>query len=172
MVKVIWTKAALPPCTDHLVVFATWGHLIGVHPWNIRDCGNIILPKQLFLGRPTPVCRRPNGIGLSIYSSVLQGTAVCPTHIYTQAPTGQSDHGTCDIFNNRPHPALLAKVWPSGAVYLFPQSPILSTFLSLPASFITLSRNPLSHNCLRNPLWIKRNSPTIGQSRICLSFPK
>ena len=57
--------------------------------------------------------------------------------------------------------------------YLFPQSPILSISLSLPVSFIPLSRNPLSHHCLRNPLWIKRNSwTTVGQSRICLSFPK
>jgi len=34
-------------------------------------------------------------------------------------------------------------------------------------SFIPLSRNPLSHHCLRNPLCI-----TTGQSLTCLSFPK
>ena len=56
--------------------------------------------------------------------------------------------------------------------FLFPQSPILSTFPSSPACFTPLSRNPLSHHCLRNQHWIKKNSRTIGQSRICLSFPK
>ena len=56
--------------------------------------------------------------------------------------------------------------------FLFPQSPILSTFPSSPASFTPLSRNPLSHHCLRNRHWIKKNSRTIGPSRICLSFPK
>ena len=56
--------------------------------------------------------------------------------------------------------------------FLLPQSPILSTFPSSPASFTPLSKNPLSHHCLRNQHWIKKNSRTIGQSRICLSFPK
>ena len=56
--------------------------------------------------------------------------------------------------------------------FLFPQSPILSTFPSSPASFTPLSRNLLSHHCLRNQHWIKKNCRTIGQSRICLSFPK
>ena len=56
--------------------------------------------------------------------------------------------------------------------YLFPQSRILSTSPSLPARFIPLSRNPLSHHCLRNQLWIKKNSPAIDQSRIYISFPK
>ena len=50
--------------------------------------------------------------------------------------------------------------------FLFPQSPILSTFLSSPASFTPLLRNSLSHHCLRNQHWIKKNSRTIGQSRI------
>jgi len=56
--------------------------------------------------------------------------------------------------------------------FLFPQSPILSTSPSSPASFTPLSRNPLSHHCLRNQHWIKKNSRTISQSLICLSFPK
>jgi len=56
--------------------------------------------------------------------------------------------------------------------FLFPQSPILSTSPSSPVSFIPLSRNPLSHQCLRNRHWIKKSSQTIGQSLICLSFPK
>ena len=42
----------------------------------------------------------------------------------------------------------------------------LSTFPSSPASFTPLSRNPLSHHCLRNQHWIKKNSRTIGQSHL------
>jgi len=53
--------------------------------------------------------------------------------------------------------------------FLFPQSPILSTFPSSPVSFIPLSKNPLSHHCLRNRHWVKKNSL---ETRICLSFPK
>jgi len=34
------------------------------------------------------------------------------------------------------------------------------------------SHSPLSRHCLRNRHWIKKNSQTIGQSLICLSFPK
>ena len=49
---------------------------------------------------------------------------------------------------------------------MFPQSPILSTSPSSPASFIPLSRNPLFHHCLRNRHWIKKNSQKV--SCLCL----
>ena len=50
--------------------------------------------------------------------------------------------------------------------FLFPQSPILSTFPSSPSSFTPLSRNPLSHHCLRNQHWIKKNSNLSLTSKI------
>ena len=56
--------------------------------------------------------------------------------------------------------------------FSFPQSPILLTCPSSPVSLTPLSKNPLSHYCLRNRHWIKKNSQLIGQSPICLSFPK
>ena len=75
---------------------------------------------------------------------------------------------TSNLTQVRSPPGFLKNVHPS----LFPQSPILSTSPSSPASFILLSRNPLSHHCLRNQHWIKKNYRTISQSRICLSFPR
>ena len=50
---------------------------------------------------------------------------------------------TCCISLQRVKQEKMSNVHP----YLFPQSPILSTSPSLPASFIPLSRNPLSHHC-------------------------
>ena len=46
--------------------------------------------------------------------------------------------------------------------YLFQQSPILSTSPSLQASFIPRSTNASSLHCLRNGLWIKRNSAIMA----------
>ena len=80
--------------------------------------------------------------------------------ILSNCPNKQSD--------SDPIPTWLLKECSS----LFPQSPILSTYPSSPASFIPLSRNPLSHHCSRNRHWTKKNSQTIGQSPIYLSFPK
>ena len=75
---------------------------------------------------------------------------------------------TSNVTQIRSQPGFLK----SAHQFFFTQSPILSTFPSSPASFTPLSRNPLSHHCLRNQHWIKKNSRIIGQSRICLSFPK
>ena len=75
---------------------------------------------------------------------------------------------TSNLTQIRSPPGFLKNVHP----FLFPQSPILSTSPSSLVSFIPLSKNPLSHHCLRNRHWIKKNSQTIGQSVICLSFPK
>ena len=75
---------------------------------------------------------------------------------------------TSNLTQIRSPPGFLKNVHP----FSFPQSPILSTSPSSPVSFIPLWKNPLSHHCLRNRHWIKKNSQTIGQSLICLSFPK
>ena len=75
---------------------------------------------------------------------------------------------TNNLTQTQSPPGFLKNVHPS----LFPQSAILSTSPSSPVSFIPLSKNPLSHHCLRNRHWIKKNSQTIGQSLICHSFPK
>ena len=61
-----------------------------------------------------------------------KSTGSCPT-VQTSNPTLQIPY----------RPGFLKNVHP----YLFPQSPILSTSPSLPASFTPLSRNPLSHHC-------------------------
>ena len=58
---------------------------------------------------------------------------------------------TSNVTQIRSQPGFLK----SAHQFLFPQSPILSTFRSSPASFTPLSRNPLSHHCLRNQHWIK-----------------
>jgi len=104
---------------------------------------------------PSPPATPPN-------FSVFTPASETEVHkILSNCPNKQSDSDPIPTW-------LLKNVHP----FFFPQSPILSTSPSSPASFTPLSRNPLSHLCLRNRHWIKNNSQTIVQSRICLSLPK